>query len=405
MNLARSGTAFTSALKAMALMASVALAPTALADHEKDRQWHKHQWNDDHVLLFRDCGFSGQVKSVPIGDYENTDKIGIERNQISAIIVPDGLAVEVFQKKGFRGHWYRINQNQACLKGNWNDRIAAIRVVPDDTRNSYGYSDNIGKGGKKRKQCHPYTLRAYDGNGAIRFVDNENQLNQFPAGKEIRGEICDKGPVRVELAKKDRRVDILMEVGGKDYLFERWSQYDDYRNGWYRKFVSIDLPKNAKSKKGDDQKYGANGWGNTPGFGKRYSSGVPNGANWGNNYPKKWNHQGQVAHQQASQQQAPVKPKPTQPAKRCTTYTATANHPETGMRWLIGSQDFFFIGNGTVTKEICHSGQVQIEINKRRPPAQVVVTVNGRNYVFAANDKGDRFLRTWYRKYHTINLP
>ena len=385
-------------------LAAMLLVPFAVsADHSPDGRWRQSAWNDSHVVVFSECGFEGSAKSIPIGDYKNVDNIGIERNQISSIIVPRGMAVEIFQKRKFQGHWYRINQNQACLKGKWDNRIAALRVVEDNPKNSYGFDDHNGAGhgsGNKRRNCHPYTLRAYDGNGAVRFVDSENQLKQFAPGRDVQGEVCGKGRVNVELAKKDRRADVVISLGEKDYVFERWSQYDDYRGNWYIKRIAIDLPKRSGGGNQDDGQYGQNGWGNTTGFGKRYSSGVDSGANWGNSYNRNWN---KVKTKKVVAQQ-PVAPK-APPKKQCNSFSASGNHPDTGMRFLVGDNQFHVIGNGNITQQICHSGQVQIELAKKRKEAQVVANVAGRTYVFGANQTGDRHVRDWYRKYFTVQLP
>ena len=76
----------------------------------------------------------------------------MEHNAISSIYVPEGMAVEIFQRREFQGHWYRLNRSQACLPGKWDNRIGSLRVVEDDPRNSFGYSDDYRRRGDNDEQ-------------------------------------------------------------------------------------------------------------------------------------------------------------------------------------------------------------------------------------------------------------
>ncbi len=376
------------------------MAPSVFAAHNNGNGWQQSNWDDQHVIVFRDCGYSGPSKSVPVGDYSLLKDIGIDQNAISSIIVPEGLAVEIFQRRKYRGHWYRINQNQICLKGNWNDRIGSMRVVRDNTRNSYGFSqdytsDQPGQG----KNCHPFIVRSFDGAGAIRFVDEEDQLTRVRSGRALEGDFCRKGSARVELAKEARGGEVILEIAGKEYRFEPWSQYDDFRRNWYRRYITIDLPKKRQNK--NNIVYGANGWGNTPGFGKRYSSGVESGANWGNNYRGRW-----------YRPVAVNKPKPVKPsapstdstAANCVSYSVTGNHKDVGVRFFVDDQDFHLTGYGTKKKQLCHKGTISFELAKKKIPGEVVVRIGGKTFAFKAGDKGHRYANNWYRKYYKVNL-
>ncbi|MBX2868137.1 MAG: hypothetical protein KTR18_05655 [Acidiferrobacterales bacterium] len=376
------------------------VAPLTFADHNNGNSWQQSNWDDQHVIVFRDCGYSGPSKSVPVGDYSLLKDIGIEQNAISSIIVPEGLAVEIFQRRKYNGHWYRINQNQICLKGKWNDRIGSMRVVRDNTRNSYGFNpEYTSEQPQQGKNCHPFVVRSFDGAGAIRFVGEEDKLTRVDSGRTLQGDICQKGTARVELAKKDRGGEVILEIAGNEYRFEPWSQYDDFRRNWYRRYITIDLPK--KRKKKNNIVYGANGWGNTPGFGRRYSSGVDNGANWGNNYQGKWYRPVAV--------NKPKPPKPVvsssnNPPKNCASYSVTGNHRDVGVRFFVGDQDFHLTGYGTKKKQLCHSGNIRFELAKKKIPGEVVVRIGGKAFVFGAGDTGDRFANHWYRKYFRVNL-
>lgn len=230
-------------LFAFALVAMM-VTSTTFADHNANDSWHRSGWDDQHVIVFRDCGYSGPSKKIPVGDYSLLKDIGVDQNAISSIIIPEGLAVEVFQRRKYNGHWYRINQNQICLKGNWNNRIGSMRVIPDNTRNSYGFHDGYtSKQSEQGKNCHSFVVRSSGGAGAIRFVDKEDRLTRVRSGRPLEGEFCHRGDARIELAKEERGGNITLEIAGNNYRFEPWSQYDDFRRKWYRRYITIDLPK------------------------------------------------------------------------------------------------------------------------------------------------------------------
>ena len=351
--------------------------------------WRQVSWNDNHVIVFSECGYAGRSKGLPVGDYDALRKVGVEHNAISSMIIPEGLAVEVFQLRRFGGHWYRLNQNQICLKGNWDNRIGSLRVVEDDPRNSFGYSERYTED-SSRGNCHPFTFRAIEGDAAIRFVDQTNKMTPVRAGRAVEGELCDQDQVRVEMAKKDRRTGAVLTVANTDYEFKPWAQYDDFRGNLYRKYVTIDLPWSKRDRRNIE--YGKNGWGDTPGFGRRFSSGVESGENWGNNYQGKW------------YETVAKKKKNNNQGDDCTAFVALGNHPDTGVRFLVGEHKFHLIGSGRIDRYLCHTGQVTVEIAKKRKEAQVVLNIGGNTYEFRGGDSGDRYQNDWYRKYYKINV-
>ncbi|MGI9319088.1 MAG: hypothetical protein ACR2QW_17305 [bacterium] len=358
---------------------------------DADGRWQQVSWNADHVIVFSDCGYAGRSKGLPLGDYGSLRKVGVEHNAISSVIIPEGMAIEVFQLRGFGGHWYRLNQNQICLKGNWNNRIGSLRVVEDDPRNSYGLTDDYGEDASDRN-CHSFSFRAIEGEAAIRFVDKNKKLTKVGPGRKIEGELCGQEAVRVELAKKDRKAGAILSVADQDYEFKPWAQYDDYRGNLYRKYFTIELPQHKRDQR--KVKYGQNGWGDTSGFGKRFSSGVESGENWGNNYQGKWYKKAIAKTQKSSNNQA----------NNCPAYAVSGNHPDTGIRFLVGDHKFHMIGSGTVNRKLCHSGEVTVEMAKKRKEAKVVLNIGGNTYVFREGDSGDQYQNGWYRKYYTLNL-
>ena len=373
------------------LVLGLSLLPTiSFASHETGNGWTRTDWDDQHIIVFSECGFEGRSKKLPLGDHQMLREVGVEHNAISSMIIPNGLAVEIFQKRRFQGHWYRMNQNQPCLKGNWDNRIGSLRVVADNVENSYGFSNSYHVK-PKTKRCHGFSVSTINGQGGIRFVDQASRITNVEPGRPLDGEICEKGPLRIELARKERQTGVGINIGGKEFVFEPWAAYDDYRNGWYRKYITVELPKLRNQGNDSDQSYGQNGWGNTKGFGKRYSSGLPNGENWGNNYPRNWN-------------RVVAKAPEADPYKDCVPFVAVGNHKDTGVRFLVGDRKFHRVGDGELNEHICHKGKVKVELAKRKTGAEVVLRVGGKTVKFGRGDAGDRLESNWYRKYVTVNL-
>ncbi|MGH1540487.1 MAG: hypothetical protein ACRBHB_08685 [Arenicella sp.] len=351
------------------------------------KHWQKHAWNDNHVIVFSDCGYSGQSKILPIGKFKRLENVGVEANEISSIIIPDGMAVEIFQNKQFGGHWYRMNKSRECLPGKWNDRIRSMRVINDNTENSYGFTDGY-DGESSNEKCHSFEIVARRGVAAIRFVDQGTGLQRVESGRSAQGELCQSGLVRLELAKRNRNASVILKIDGREYRFDSGERYDDFRQEWYRKYLSIDL-KGARAERG---------WANTAGFGRRYSSGVRSGENWGNNYHSGWNKREEVGVVTTSEPKEPE----VGNNEKCVEYTVSGTHKHTGLRFFVGDQEFHNIGKGSSKKSLCHMGKVKVEMAKRRPDAEVVLRIGGKSYTFKKGDTGDRFAKTWYRKFFTV---
>lgn len=371
------------------LVAGSVFSATAIADQKWNQGWQSRDWGNQHIIVFSDCNFTGKNKSIPLGEYRRVREIGVERDAISSMIIPEGLAVEVFQRRGFGGYWYRLNQSQKCLRGNWNDSIRSFRVVKDNPRNSIGFQDDY-QGESGQNACREFTLSATRSRGAVRFVGMERGTTHVPAGETVRGELCDNSISKIELAKRNRDGDLLFTIDGQEYFFAPREGYDDFREGWYRQYSSIPTQPNSDNRvAGRDNRR----WGNTWGFGQRYSSGVESGENWGNNYPRKWN-------QRKKPPVANVDNKP----ENCVAYSVSGNHRDTGIRFLVGDHKFHSVGNTSLNKQLCHTGRIRVELAKRKEQAEVVLTIDGQAYPFKRGDKGDRYEKTWYRKYYSLDI-
>lgn len=260
--------------------------------NQNKSDWDRGPWNDRQIIVFSECDFKGRFKVLREGDYETLRQVGVEHNAISSIHIPEGMAVEIFQRRGFGGHWYRLNRSQDCLPGKWDNRIGAMRVLPDKPRNSFGFSDgyrgrgkgneqygnngwdntpgfgkryssgvpggenwgndyrrnwyrqfanNQGGGNKPAKNCQPYSVSGNHPDVGIRFLAGDQVFRLTGAGT-TNARVCERGQVRVELAKKRAPAEVVLRIAGRNHVFRGGDTGDRYQNGWYRKYFTVNLP-------------------------------------------------------------------------------------------------------------------------------------------------------------------
>jgi len=88
----------------------------------------------------------------------------------------------------------------------------------------------------------------------------------------------------------------------------------------------------------------------------------------------------------------------------CARYRLSASGGDAGFRLMNNTRDFRKTSNGSVIGQICTSGRVTVELSKRHPNTHVSLEVNGREYVFAQGDRGDKHANSWFRRYVHIDL-
>ena len=106
----------------------------------------------DRVTVYDQCSFGGLSYAFSPGRY-NYNGLGIGNDKISAIRVPNGFRITVYQAKDFQGASRTFSSNQNCLDGQWNNQISSIVIDGPGTSNTYpsnssndNYYDNNGSG-------------------------------------------------------------------------------------------------------------------------------------------------------------------------------------------------------------------------------------------------------------------
>ncbi len=97
----------------------------------------------DHVTVYRDCGYRGSSHNLYEGEYRDRD-LGVGNDAISAIRIPRGWKVIVYTDNNFRGTSRTFEESIECMPADINDEISSIRVerVNSYNRPSYGGSSD-----------------------------------------------------------------------------------------------------------------------------------------------------------------------------------------------------------------------------------------------------------------------
>ena len=85
--------------------------------------------------------------------------------------------------------------------------------------------------------CFNYKAYTLGGAGGVRFEGNKG-FNRF-SDKPITGKACHKGPLLMEINKRDVATTAVIEINGKQYTFEASEKETQYRNNWYRKNITV----------------------------------------------------------------------------------------------------------------------------------------------------------------------
>lgn len=84
-----------------------------------------------NVTVYQHCDFQGFRATLPVGDYDLPDlqDRGILNDDLSAIRVPKGYEIIVYEHHRFSGRQLKFKHNVSCLVNNdFNDRISSIKV-------------------------------------------------------------------------------------------------------------------------------------------------------------------------------------------------------------------------------------------------------------------------------------
>lgn len=96
--------------------------------------------NNDRVLLTESCGFGGRKSALGPGIYR-TNQLGIRDNSLSSIVVPNGMAIQVFEGDRYSGRQQTFYSTVYCLPYEWNKKVSSVKIYyRDDPANGNGNS-------------------------------------------------------------------------------------------------------------------------------------------------------------------------------------------------------------------------------------------------------------------------
>lgn len=95
----------------------------------------------NQVLLTESCGFGGRKSVLGPGIYRSY-QLGIRDNSLSSIVVPNGMAIQVFEGDRYTGRQQTFYSTVYCLPYEWNKRVSSVKIYHrDDPSNGNGYPD------------------------------------------------------------------------------------------------------------------------------------------------------------------------------------------------------------------------------------------------------------------------
>ena len=301
------------------------------------------QQNNTYITIFENCSFQGKSRSLAVGDYSDVEKLNIRNDSISSIQIPEGLQITLFEDERFRGNSVVISTSETCLNRAWDNQASSIKV------------------GKS------YQSQSYTGNYTPVVNNNSQRL--------ITTEVSQVWFANTSLEKvAAKQWRIVNQNGSIDTFREvnRDGRVIYLQSNRIAQSVQIDLyAKNVQF---------------------LASNGKPVNYAIIRSELEKANSNYQVNANVASNRNPNRRIQ-----NRCFNFKATAYGGEGGLRFE-GKKSFERFGKRGSTGRICHDGKLKMEISKTQAATKVVVEIEGNKYIFAANEKADILLNTWYRK-------
>jgi hypothetical protein len=93
-------------------------------------------FGSSYVTLYVDCNYSGQAKALAPGAYRWLPDVGFPNDALSAVRVPLGRTITIFENSNFGGRSLTIKRDEPCflqnqpwfLDGWWNDKASSVII-------------------------------------------------------------------------------------------------------------------------------------------------------------------------------------------------------------------------------------------------------------------------------------
>lgn len=338
----------------------------------------------DYVTVYEDCDFRGKSRALTVGKYDDVRDLNIGNDKISSVAVPRGLSIVLYEDERQRGKSTVITKDVSCLNRTWNDQASSLIVNYDDsarrttTNRGYDtsgrYDNNRGYDAEREYSNRSENNRGYqnrtgnrDNNRDGNYDRNNNylgsqDLTRDVASIEFSNSVLTKGQRGVWIISSGRSSSETLRETGRD----KSSIYLQHNR--YNQRVEINMARNSVILQ--------------TGNGQRLDFPISRiNTTTANRNPINNSNVGQSRRIPSA----------------CFSYRAYTTGGQGGLRFH-GHDGFHQFSKRGHSDRICHNGSLVMEINKTSPDTEVIVEINGEKHRFAANEKADAYLNTWYRK-------
>jgi hypothetical protein len=381
------------------LIAVLALSSTqAFAQYNNDQRYD----SAEYVGVYEHCDVRGERREVPVGEHRSLKNLRIANDSISSIEVPRGLDLIVFEDSNLRGQSARISRDVACLDRDWNDRVSSMDVAYN--RSSRHGSD---RDGRDRDGSNRYDDDRYNNNQYENRRNNDRYENSNRNPNDNRDYQNHRPNTR---SYENRRGANIPRNGNNPNRIQNANGVTA-KNVASVSFAGVALTKTGKnrwtstSSRARAKQYRETSRGDNAVFLEYIRSSEKIRIDLFTNQVTMITRNGRQNSFPITAKQAEIAPQIVVPARqtvgvinnRCFTYKAYTLGGSGGIRFH-GHDGFHQFANKGHSERICHDGALTAEINKVDANTRVVLEIEGKKYVFAANEKADSYKNNWYRK-------
>ena len=290
------------------------------------------------VQVYDLCDFDGDSAFVEQGEYRSMRDIDFRNDRISAIRVPNGFEVRIYEDDDFKGDFANLDGDVRCFDSFWDDRVSSIKVF--DQRSStvtQSIGENVSASNINRVTFDRFVLQQTTAN-QWRMVDAQGELSQFSEVSRESNSVL----LRNESSNERVRIDLFT----KDITLLQ-------ANGQTERFPITSAGANAAISKQS------------------------------------------TANTVAAEHRST--PKVLRLSNRCVNYRAYTTGGTGGVR-VFGVLEFRQFGETPITGQSCVNGEATLELQKNNQNTDVYLEIAGESFRFAPGEEHDVFKNTWYRR-------
>ena len=330
----------------------------------------------DYITLYEDCNYEGARVALSVGAYENMGVVQFGNDKVSAIRVPEGFTVKIYEHDDYRGDAARILDDIRCFDKKWNDRVSSI-IVDSDNRRRYQKKNDYDDDGWRldradRTRANTKKNSHITGRNVTRVVFGNRLLQQ--TGPTVWQMTGGRGAaVQFQEIRRDDNLVLLQNnaIAQRVRINLAENNVTFVNRGRSPEWFSISSVQDAA--------FATAPVATTPRVTR--PSARPT------NVPPR--------------QPTPKTPVSSQPNRElrgpCFNYKAYTRGGEGGLRFH-GDNAFNQFRTNPLTGRICGKGPITMEINKKSLSTDVLIEIQGRTFRFSPNEKEDVLRNTWYRK-------